>query len=124
MSRKTQVIIGWIITGLISAFMLFSAFMKIKGGPEMEEMLKGGKITVDGMRNIGYVEVLCVLLWLIPRTGVVGTLLLASYLGGAIHSHVSQGQSFMMPAAFCAAVWIASVLRFPELGQRLFGKAA
>jgi hypothetical protein len=122
MSTKTKRIIGWVLTGLIAALMVFSAFMKLKGGPEMEANLKGSLVTVDVMRNIGIVELLCVILWLIPRTGVAGTLLMVSYLGGAIYSSISTGQSFAMAAGVCALVWVASALRFPELTQRLFGK--
>jgi hypothetical protein len=121
MSPKTKRMIGWILTALISAFMLFSAFMKLKGGPDMAKNLEGSKITMDVMRNIGIVEVLCVVFWLIPRTGIVGTLLLASYLGGAICMHVTMAEPIWMPALICALVWVASALRFPELTQRLSG---
>lgn len=121
MTTKTKRIIGWVLTGIIAAFMLFGAFMKVKGGPEMEAMLKGSLVTVATMQKIGFVEIFCILMWLIPRTGVAGTLLMCSYLGGAIYSLVSMSQDFLMPVLFCAGVWIASALRFPELTRRLFG---
>jgi len=124
MSPKTKRIIGWVLTGLIAAFMLMSAFGKFFPNETMKASLAGSKITLEVMRNIGIVEILCVVLWLIPRTGIAGTLLMASYLGGAICMHVSMAQPVWMPALICALVWVASALRFPELTQRLFGSRA
>ncbi len=120
MSTKTKRIIGWVITGLVSAMMLMSAFMKFKGGPEME----GGPIPPATMRIIGMVELLSVVFWLIPRTGVIGALLLCGYLGGAIYVHLSMADfgGMMTPVGISAAVWIASALRMPELVRRLAGK--
>lgn len=119
MSTKTKRIIGWVLTGIISAFMLMSAFMKFKGGPEME----GGPISPETWRYIGAVELLAVVFWLIPRTGVVGALLLCGYLGGAIYVHLAMGdlEGMMKPVGISAGVWIASALRMPELVSRLAG---
>jgi hypothetical protein len=69
------------------------------------------------------VEFLSVLLFIIPRTGVLGTLMLAAYLGGAIATHVEHGQPFIAPAIVQAVVWITAVVRFPELSRRLMGSA-
>jgi hypothetical protein len=124
MNQKTRKIIGWTLTVLVSIVFIMSAFMKLKGG---EELAKGSAmigLTESGMRIIGIIEILSITLFIIPRTGVLGTLLLAAYLGGAMVTHLEHGQPFVMPMAIQCIVWIAALIRFPELGKRLFNKPA
>lgn len=60
----------------------------------------------------------------LPRlsTPILGTLLLAAYMGGAIATHLEHGQSIIAPCVIQAFVWIVAVYRFPELRTRLFGQ--
>ena len=62
------------------------------------------------------------LLFLYPRTGIVGTLLLVAYMGGAICTHLEFAQPLAPPIIISAFVWIVAVVRFPELSQRILGK--
>jgi hypothetical protein len=74
---------------------------------------------------LGWLELVCAVLFIIPRTGVAGTLLLAAYMGGAMAVHLTHGQSILAPAIVEALVWIMAGLRYPELRTRLFrGNAA
>lgn len=68
---------------------------------------------------IGVVEVISLVLFIVPRTGVLGALLLIAYLGGAIATHLQHQQPIVMPVAIQVLLWIAAALRFPELTQRL-----
>jgi len=45
------------------------------------------------------------LLYLIPRTAVLGAILLTGYLGGATATHVRVGDSFIAPVLFGVLVW-------------------
>jgi hypothetical protein len=87
----------------------------------MEKMAGGLGLTVDQLRLIGAVELLSIVLFIIPRTGVVGTLLLSAYLGGAIATHLEHAQPIIMPIAISVVLWITAAIRFPELTGRLFG---
>jgi hypothetical protein len=120
MSPKTRNIIGWVLTGLLAVLFLWSAYGKFFGGPDMDKMAEGLGLTGGGLRLIGAVELLSLLLFIIPRTGVAGTLLLAGYLGGAIATHLEHGQPIMMPIAISVVLWITAAIRFPELTTRLF----
>jgi hypothetical protein len=63
---------------------------------------------------IGTVELLCTILYLIPRTAVLGAILLAGYLGGAIAVSVRMGLGmggWWMPALFGVLLWGALWLR-------------
>jgi len=85
-------------------------------------MAKGIGLDASTFRIIGLVELISVLLFLIPRTGILGTLLLAAYMGGAIATHLEHGLSIVAPAAIQAFIWIVVVFRFPELTNRILNK--
>ena len=71
---------------------------------------------------IGVIEIISIILFIIPRTRILGTLLLAAYMGGAIATHLEHNESVVSAAVIEAFVWIVAVFRFPELSQRLLGK--
>jgi len=107
---KTTKIIAWVISGLVTALFLFSASGKIMHPEQMEQMHLGGwRIII----TIG--EIVSSLLFLFPKTNIFGTVLLSSYLGGAIIIHMTGGMSILMPAAILILVWITGILRNPEL---------
>ena len=119
MNPKTRKIIGWILTVILALLMLWSAFMKLSGN---EEVVKGSAafgLSANTLMWIGIVELLSILLFIYPRTGVVGTLLLASYLGGAIATHLEHAQPIVMPVLIECVIWITAAIRFPELTRRL-----
>jgi uncharacterized membrane protein len=69
MNSKTKNIIGWVLAGLVSLVFVGSGFMKLTNAPaEMVKML-GGQNTVN---ILGILELVMVVLFLIPRTGIVG----------------------------------------------------
>jgi hypothetical protein len=121
MSTKTRNIIGWVLTGLLTAVFLMSAFMKLSGSPEAIKGAAAFGLSAATVKVIGVLEVLSILLFVFPRTGVLGTLLVAAYLGGAIATHLEHQQSPLVPIIMQCLVWITAVIRFPELSKRLFG---
>lgn len=67
---------------------------------------------------IGAVEIACTLIYLIPRTAVLGAILLAAYLGGAVCLSVKMGlgvAGWWMPVAFGVLLWGALWLRDPRV---------
>lgn len=121
MNAKTQKNIGWVLTALISLAFIGSAGMKLMGGAGGDEASAAMGLTAENIKLIAVVELASVVLFIIPRTGLLGTLLLAAYLGGAIATHIEHQQSFMVPVILQVLVWITAVLRFPELSRRLMG---
>lgn len=122
MNPKTQKIIQWVLAGLVGFIFIGSAVNKLVGGEEAIKMAATMGLTPAAFKAIAIVELLSVVLFIIPRTGIIGTLLLASYMGGAIATHVEHDQPFIAPAIIAAFVWIVAVVRFPELKERLLGK--
>ncbi|MEI8086003.1 MAG: DoxX family protein [Paludibacter sp.] len=107
---KTNQIIAWGISGLLTALFLFSASGKFMHPEQMEQMK-----LADWRIIIAIGEIVSALLFLVPKTNKLGTLLLSSYLGGAIIIHMTGGISIMMPSVILILVWITGFLRNPEL---------
>jgi uncharacterized membrane protein YphA (DoxX/SURF4 family) len=120
MTPKAMKITGWILTAALSLIFIMSAFMKITLNPKIIESATKMGIDPETFRMIGFVEITCLILFLIPRTGVVGSLLLIAYLGGAMCAHILTHQSIVMIIVLEIVLWIAAALRFPELTGRLF----
>lgn len=111
---------GWAgrgLTFLVSALLIMSAVMKLRGGPEFDEgMLKMG---IPGTMRVplGILELTCVLLYLLPPTSVLGAILLTGYMGGAICTHWRIGDSFAMQAVIGVLIWLGICLRDDRLWQ-------
>ncbi len=119
MTQKTKNIIGWIITILVALVFALSAYMKFTTNDETIKAAATFGISMPTLQFFGALELAAVILFMINRTGILGTLLVASYLGGAIATHVEHGLPVYMPIIIECLVWIAAVLRFPELTRRL-----
>ncbi len=68
--------------------------------------------------GLGVVEITCTVLYLIPRTSILGAILLTGYLGGATATHVRIGefsQAFMGAIPFGVLLWLGLYLREPRL---------
>jgi hypothetical protein len=79
---------GWLMTALFALFMLIgSAAPKMFGAKvAMESMTSIGWPT-QHLLLIGVVEVACTVLFILPRTALVGAVLLTGLFGGALASH-------------------------------------
>lgn len=120
---NTKNLIKWTLTALVGLVFLGSGsfkFMTVEGSKEAAETLKMG-IEVATLKKIAIVEILSVILFLIPRTGLLGFGLLSAYMGGAIATHLTHGLPILAPCVILAFVWITTLVRFPELGQRIKG---
>jgi DoxX-like protein len=65
--------------------------------------------------GIGIVELACAVIYVIPRTSVLGAILLTGYLGGATATHVRIGEPFFMPIILGVLVWGGLFLRDERL---------
>ncbi len=96
--------------------LLMSGVMKIM---QTEQVVKGFADWPPGSAvMIGVLEIVCTLVYLIPRTAVLGAILLVGYLGGAVSFTVKMGlgvAGWWMPVAFGVLVWGGLWLREPRL---------
>ena len=61
--------------------------------------------------GIGILELVCTVIYIVPRTSVLGAILLTGYLGGATATHVRVGDPFIPPVLGGALVWAGLYLR-------------
>lgn len=121
MNQKTNKIVSWVLAGLVAFALVGSGMVKLSGGEQTAETAKG----LGGSGHVmllGILELVIALIWLIPRTGIIGTLLAAAYMGGAIAVHFIGNQPVMIPLVIQMLIWIAAAMRFPELTKRLMNK--
>jgi hypothetical protein len=115
---KGQMWTGWILSGLMTAFLLFDGVMKVMQiQPVVESFAKLG-FPPGVALPIGVVLIACVLLYALPRTAILGAMLLTGYLGGAVATHVHAGDPLshvLGPVLFGVLVWGGLYLREPRL---------
>ena len=119
MTVKTKNTISWILSGFIGLMLAASAFDKIIGSQHALQMGASFGLTAGTYSLLGIIEILSVVLFVYPRTGILGLLMLSSYLGGAIATHLQHQQNILSPIVIEALVWITAVIRFPELTKRI-----
>ena len=113
---------GRVLSGLASAFFIFDGGAKLFKPPVVVAatvQLGYPESTIVGM---GLALLASTLLYLIPRTSVLGAILLTGYLGGAVATQVRvQAVAFniVFPVIFGCVVWGGLWLREPRLVQLL-----
>lgn len=120
MSQKTIKITGWTLTIILALLFTMSAFMKLIQNETALAQASSFGIDATTYQFIGIIEVISLLLFLIPRTGILGTLLLVAYMGGAIVTHLQHQQPIAVAVIVQILLWVTAFIRFPELKQRLF----
>ena len=87
-TSKMQRRIGWGLTALIILFMLFDAAGKLALEPHVVEATTKIGYPVGAIRSIGVIALICTVLYAIPRTAILGAILLTGFCGGAVASKV------------------------------------
>lgn len=106
---------GRIITTLIVLMLLFSAIFKLmKPAAVLEEFTRLGYEQRHAL-SLGIVELSCAIIYAIPRTAILGAILVTAYLGGAVATHVRIGDPFIAPIVMGILVWVALYLRDDRL---------
>lgn len=82
---------GWALSGLFAAFMLMDLSMKLLNLPVVAQTLDPLGVPGEQARLLGVMQLVCVGLYLYPRTSVLGAILVTGYMGGAIETHLRVG---------------------------------
>jgi len=106
---------GRIMSALPVLMLLFSGVMKFIPSPQLEEGFKHLELPVSMAFGLGVLELACTVVYLIPRTAVLGAILLTGYLGGAILTHLRVGDVYGMQAVLGVLLWGGLYLRDPRL---------
>lgn len=103
--------IGRVLSALPVLMLVFSGSMKLIRPPSLAEGFTHLGWPVNYALGLGILELSCMILYVIPRTAVVGAILVTGYLGGAIATHVRIGEPFVMQAVLGVLVWAGLYLR-------------
>jgi hypothetical protein len=113
---------GRIISGICILFLIVDASMK----------LLNTKASIEGSAQIGWPEdkvvglgillLICTILYVIPRTAVLGAILLTAYLGGATSIMLragNPGHPYFFPVFFGILIWLGLFLRDAKLREMI-----
>lgn len=114
---------GRIVSGLVAAFLLFdSAIHLTKIAPVVQAFNELG-FPIRLAATLGVLELICVLVYIYPRTCVVGAILLTGYLGGAVAMQLRVGNPLfgetLFPLYVGILAWGGIYLREPRLWRLL-----
>jgi hypothetical protein len=100
LESRGQLWTGRILSGLVSLFLLVDGGCRLAGfAPYVEGLTKFG-YSPDLAPLIGITLLICTVLYIIPRTSVLGAILITGYLGGATATQVRVGDPwFLFPVA-------------------------
>jgi hypothetical protein len=106
---------GHIISGLVILFLLFDGAIKLVPLAPVTESLAQLGYSVSLARGLGILTLACTILYAVPRTAVLGAILLTGLLGGAIAAHLRVGSPVFSHLLFGAylglMVWGGLFLR-------------
>lgn len=91
---------GRIISGIVVAFLLFDGAIKLVPLDVVVQTSQELGIPVNLARTLGVFTLACAILYAVPRTSVLGAILLTGYLGGAIYTHVRAGSPLLTHTFF------------------------
>ena len=103
--------VGWALTVLVVAGLVFSASMKLIQSEGLEKGAEEIGWKVEHLYVLGFVELACALIYLFPTTAVLGAILVTGYAGGAIATHARLEQNFVGPIVLGVLTWLALFLR-------------
>jgi len=104
-----------VLTALVSVAFLGSGITKLAHVPKVIEQLTHAGLPKASILPIGILEIFLVVLYLFPRTSVLGSFLLTGFVGGAIVTHIIARESFAPPLVLGFLMFAGAYLRHPQL---------
>lgn len=106
---------GRIISGLVVVFLLFDSITKIMEVPAVLKASANLGYGAGSIQAVGTILLACVVVYVIPRTSILGAVLLTGYLGGAVDANLRAGtplfSNMLFPVYFGILVWAGLYLR-------------
>jgi hypothetical protein len=112
---KKRLWTGRILSAIVVLFLLFNGVLGLMRPPFVIEGFTHLGYPASAAISIAILLVVSTVIYAIPRTAVLGAVLLTGYLGGATASHVRIGEPFFLPLIVGALVWGALFLREDRL---------
>jgi DoxX-like family len=113
---------GIVISALPALFLLFDGVMKLVKPPIVVDTTVQLGYPESVILGLGIVLTACTVIYVIPRTAVLGAILLTGYLGGAVATHVRAGNGpfpILFPVLVGALLWGGLFLRDVRISEHL-----
>jgi DoxX-like family len=118
---------GRLMSGFAALFILFDLSVKVLKLPVAVESTVQLGYPEGVIVGIGLIEAICLAVYLVPRTSILGAILWTGYLGGAVATHVRVGSPLfshvLFPIYIAALLWGGLWLRDRRLRTLLFPRA-
>ena len=108
MISNAQRWIGRVLSALASLFLLFDGIMKLVKPPVVVQSTLQLGYAESAILGIGLTLLVCTLLYIVPRSSIVGAVFLTGYLGGAVASNIRAGMpvfNIVFPMIIAALLW-------------------
>jgi hypothetical protein len=110
-SRTAKTWTARVLGSLLVLFLLVDGAGKVlRLAPYVEGTVRVG-YPATCLVPLGLVLVVCTILYVVPRTAILGAVLLTGYLGGATATHVRMGEPFFFPVTFGILLWVCLSVR-------------
>ncbi|HWG31326.1 MAG TPA: DoxX family protein [Steroidobacteraceae bacterium] len=104
-----------LLSGLVVLFLLFDGITKVFKESHVIEAFNRLGLPVGLAPQIGILVLVCAIVYAIPRSAILGAVLITGLLGGAVATHVRAGspafEAFVFPVMMGALTWIPLWLR-------------
>ena len=105
---KRRLRAGEILSGIAVLFLLFDSVIKVMVIAPVVESFSQLGYPVSVARGIGLLQLICLAVYVVPRSSILGAILLTGYLGGAVATHVRVGSPLLTHVLF--PIYIAVLL--------------
>jgi hypothetical protein len=110
---------GRTFSGLVTAFLLFDAIIHLLRPAPVVEAFARLHLPLSLAAELGIIELVCIALYVIPRTSILGAILLTGYLGGAVATQLPNSKSLfgeiLFPVYVGVIAWGGIYLRDDRL---------
>ncbi|MCU1349129.1 MAG: rane protein [Acidobacteria bacterium] len=114
---------GRILSGIAALFLAFDAILKLMNVPEAIKGTEQLGYKASVIVPLGILQLIILIIYLIPRTSVLGAIFWTGYLGGAIATHVRVGNPLfthiLFPVYVAGLLWLGLWLRDRRLRELL-----
>lgn len=114
-TSKRNLRVGWILSGIGILFLLFDSVIHLLVISPVVDTFNQLGFPLDFAFSLGLLELVCIILYALPRTSVFGAVLLTGYLGGAVaiqlRIHAPLFSTSMFPIYVGVLVWGGLFLR-------------
>ena len=121
--RKYAVATGYVLSALTVVILLADAGVVLFIPSQLQAEMSAMGIPMRLGRSLGVIEVLVAILYAVPRTAILGAILVAGFFGGAICTHFRVGElgspAELVATAIGIIAWAGLWLRNPRLRELL-----